>query len=143
MFNWLKKRKPPSTLYFKSSDAAFDYATHFMQAPLEVGAVLIGQVIGKPLSDHATKQNIRVRLATERGVIETDYCGSIAADLASNLNLKTSAVQPGDLVAVEVGSYSAKYQPESHMQYFLVIAKLKPEIESNRNSFVPDITGDR
>lgn len=145
MFGWLKgKSKLPEVLYFKSNDAAFEYASEYMQRPLLKDATIFGQVLARvpPQLGGLLKQEPmwRVRLATEHGVLQTDHCGSIAEQLASDVNLKPSPIAKGDLVAVQVGSYDPKYAVDSQMQYFIIICKLKPEIRTDTHVFSADVT---
>lgn len=105
---------------------------------------MFGQVVAKVeprLPFKVGLQRWRVRLATEHGVLETEHCGSIAAGLIADLKLKTSEIQAGDLVAVKVGSYDPKYSFDSPMQYFVILFKLKPEIEIRPEGhvFTPDV----
>jgi hypothetical protein len=52
MFGWLRKKwKRADVIYFKSNDAAFAYASQFMQGPLLKDSILFGQVIQKVESD--------------------------------------------------------------------------------------------
>jgi hypothetical protein len=144
MFGWLKGNvSKPAGLVFKSNDDAFDYASQYMRRPLVKGETIFGQVLTKvsPQFGGLVKQQEkwRVRLATEHGVLQTDHCGTIAGDLASNLKLRSSAIKEKDLVAVNVGSYDPKFALESPMQYFVIICKLKPEILADNNAFSLDI----
>lgn len=144
MFGWLKEKpKPPEILHFKSNDAAFEYAAEYMQRPLLKDATIFGQVLVKvvPQFGGLLKQQPkwRVRLATEQGVLQTDHCGSIAEQLASDVNLMSSPIKEGDLVAVQVGSYDPKYAVDSQMQYFIIVCKLKPELRTDTHVFSPDV----
>jgi hypothetical protein len=144
MFGWLKgKPKPPEVLYFKSNGAAFEYASQYMQRPLLKDATIFGQVLAKipPQFGGLLKQQPkwRVRLATEHGVVQTDHCGSIAEQLASDVNSRSSPITEGDLVAVQVGSYDPKYAVDSQMHYFIIICKLKPELRTDTHVFSPDV----
>lgn len=145
MFGWLKKKSLPEILYFKSNDAAFEYAARYMQRPLMEGAVIFGQVVRKVEAESSTgllrssQEKWRVRLATEHGVLETDHCGSIAEGLATGLKLKTSAVNPGDLVGIQVAAYDPKYSINSPMQYFIIMCKVKPAVRVADHVFLPDV----
>ncbi|MGP9568055.1 hypothetical protein [Halomonas sp. AOP25-F1-15] len=142
MFGWLKPKRPEALL-FKSNDAAFEYASKYMLRPLLKDATIFGQVLAKvsPQFGGLLKQQPkwRVRLATEHGVLQTDHCGSIADQLASDVDLKSSPIVEGDLVAVQVGSYDPKYAVDSEVQYFIIICKLKPELRTDTRVFAPDV----
>ena len=45
MFDWLKKTKTESPLYFKDSDAAFSYACDFLQCEFSTDAVIPALVL--------------------------------------------------------------------------------------------------
>jgi hypothetical protein len=144
MFGWLKgKTKPPELLFFKSNDAAFEYASEYIQRPLLKDATIFGQILAKvpPQFGGLLKQQSmwRVRLATEQGILQTDHCGSIAELLLSDVDEKSSPISEGDLVAVQVGSYDPKYAMDSQMQYFIIICKLKPELRIDTHIFSPDV----
>lgn len=147
MFGWFKEKskpKPPEVLYFKSNEAAFEYASKYMLRPLLKDATIFGQVVAKVPQqfDGLLKQQPmwRVRLATEHGVLQTDHCGSIAEQLSSDVRLKSSPIAEGDLVAVQVGSYDPKYAIDSPMQYFIIICKHKPEVWTDTHAFSADVT---
>ena len=140
MFGWLKGKKEeakmPETLIFKSNDAAFQYAAKYIPRPLLNESIIFGQVISK--SSSITPEKWKVRLATEHGVVETEHCGSISESVASNANLNSSPIQEGDLVAIQVAAYDPKYPVDNMMQYFIIIIKLKPELSTAENVFLPE-----
>ena len=144
MFGWLKgKPKPPDVLYFKSNDAAFEYASQYMQRPLLKDSTIFGQVVTRVPQQFGggLKQQLkwRVRLATEHGVLQTDHCGSIAEQLAADVGLRSPPIAEGDLVAVQVGAYDPKYAIDSQMQYFIIVCKLKSELRTDNHVFLPDV----
>ncbi len=144
MFGWLRSRKPalPEKLYFKDSNAAFEYAAQYMSrglAPVNgvpdgrPGQFLIGIIDGMapphPLLRTKTIDKYAARLAVTGGVVAVENCGSIAA--GGNL-------RQGDLVAVQVGSYDPRYPPDHPMNYFVAICRLKPTLIVADNYFEID-----
>lgn len=87
-----------------------------------------------------TRTNVARATSYRDWVLQTDHCGSIAEQLASDVNLKLSPIAGGDLVAVQVGSYDPKYAVDSQMQYFIIICKLKPEVRTDTHVFSADVT---
>jgi len=142
MFGWSKGKKEkggmPDALIFKSNNAAFEYAAKYIKRPLVNEAIIFGQVVSKSSSSPLEKW--RVRLATEHGIVETEHCGSIAKSIASKVNLESTPIQEGDLVAVQVAAYDPKFAVDHMMQYFIVITKLKPELCTKTHILLPETT---
>ena len=145
MLRWLKNKiKPPKNLIFKSNEAAFIYASKYMQRPLIQGSIIFGHVIGKiaPRSKllKTTQERWKVSLATEHGALESENCGSIFTEIMKDLGQDSSPIQIGDLVAVEAASYDPRHPVGSPMQYFIITLKLKPELKLHDHIFIPDTT---
>lgn len=145
MFGWFKRKaKTPSALFFKSNDAAFEYAAAYMQRPLIKDAVIFGQIVAEAAPEFGSLLRHRqktwvVRLASEHGVLETSRCGSVAEKLVGEFKLKSLPLREGDLVAVQVGAYDPKYAIDNPMQYFVIMCKLRPEVGIEDHVFLPDV----
>lgn len=139
MFGFFRKKTPTKELVFKSTEAAFEYATKFMANTLAQDCLLYGLVIGLVEQSYTllgtprmSQQLYRVKLATDSGIVEVDNCGSIVEDFSGREPI------PGDLVAVRVASYNPKYAPSDpkSLNYFLIEVIVLPRI-GDLHQFVP------
>jgi hypothetical protein len=128
VWNPFKRNRPatPQKLVFKSTEAAFEYASQFMQRPLVPRRVqdinapsallfgLVESVLQKRTDD--SPEMHKVKLATDRGVISLANVGTICS----------VTLNEGDLILVEIASYDPNFAPEHYLQYFIAICRLKP-----------------
>ena len=135
--------KPIKHLPFKSNEAAFDYATEFLARPIAKEAVVFGLVVGEAESENLinlpTPKKWKVKIATDQGVYEIDRCSSISEAMQSKMGVSVNKIKVGDLVAVELSSYTPKLGIENENQIYLILMKLKPILSVEENVFLPDV----
>ncbi len=120
------------------NDLGFEYAIQFLGRPLEKGQVLFGQIIGNSDEPSMSGKAWRVKLATDRGVVEAGRCGSIVDPaFLKQLGLKDEPLKSGDLVGVKVAAYDPQKAIDDSLQYFLIAVKLAPTIDPKSGLLVP------
>lgn len=121
-------------LPFKSNEAAFEYATKYLARPITKESIVFGLVVGK-----ASPNKWKVKIATDQGLFEVANCCSISESLQLKMGVEINNIEIGDLVAVELSSYTPKLSIENENQIYLILMKLKPILSIEQNIFLPDL----
>jgi hypothetical protein len=140
MFKFFRKaeKKAPERLYFKDNEAAFEYIVKFIPGQLGGRSLIYGIVRSKN-----TKQSLKdfaggyytCDLATENGIVRARNCGTIHEKFSGKYDFDDSPLEPGDLVSIDVSTYSPNVDIDDKYNYFIVVAKLKPELKVQENVF--------
>ena len=132
--------EPPEDIYFKSNEAAFEYAERFMPGRFAKGKVLIGLVLTRHKVHSRqllgpTRPTYTVKLAAESGTVEISNCERAIEFFAEKTKFGDGRLEEGDLVAVEVVEYDPKIDVGKDTNYFFIIAKLMPVLSVSDHMF--------
>lgn len=123
---------------FQTNDEAFAYAAEFLTGRLVKDNGVIGHVISQR-RDAFSDDTWSVRLATDLGIVTTDSCSTFLMNhMREQANLAKKPVIPGDLVLVQVQFFSEDVPPESGVNQFTIVTKLKPILHLSKDAFVTD-----
>ncbi|MGQ0510301.1 MAG: hypothetical protein ACT4P9_06775 [Betaproteobacteria bacterium] len=145
IFRLFKNKKHSTELqkdiYFKSNEAAFEYAERYMPGRFLNGSVLIGLVlirhkVHSRLLLGPTHPTYTVKLAAKGGTVEIADCSRGIELAGEKTKFGDGRLEEGDLVAVEVTANDPKFAVgKNNNTFFFIVAKLMPVLSVSDHSF--------